>query len=158
FQPISPTGTGKLDASGPSGTWSAKAGSLAIENEIQPTLPLGDYQIVREIGRGGMGVVYEAQQLSLGRRVALKILPFALTFDVRQLQRFRNEAQAAAQLQHPHIVPVYAIGYDRGVHYYAMQLIEGKTLAEVIADLKSQEPDAGRAEGRKPPEGCKSPV
>jgi serine/threonine protein kinase len=120
--------------------------SAAIDNEMQPPLPLGDYQIVREIGRGGMGVVYEAQQLSLGRRVALKILPFASALDARQLQRFRNEAQAAAQLQHPHIVPVYAVGYDRGVHYYAMQLIEGKTLADVIADLKSQCNDSERAE------------
>jgi serine/threonine protein kinase len=111
------------------------------DGEIQAHLPLGDYQIVREIGRGGMGVVYEAEQLSLGRRVALKILPFASALDSRQLQRFRNEAQAAAQLQHPHIVPVYAVGYDRGVHYYAMQLIEGKTLAQTIADLKLQ--DAG---------------
>jgi serine/threonine protein kinase len=62
--------------------------------------PLGDFRILREVGRGGMGVVYEAEQLSLNRRVALKVLPFAAALDARQLQRFKNEAQAAAHLQH----------------------------------------------------------
>ncbi len=104
----------------------------------QPGAPLGDYRIVREIGRGGMGVVYEAEQLSLGRRIALKVLPFALTLDPRQLQRFKNEARAAAQLHHQHIVPVYAVGSERGVHFYAMQYIEGQSLGEVIHDLQRQ--------------------
>jgi hypothetical protein len=99
---------------------------------------LGDFRIVREIGRGGMGVVYEALQLSLGRRVALKVLPFAGAFDPRQLQRFRHEAQAAAQLHHGNIVPVYAVGCERGVHFYAMQLIEGQSLAELIKQLREQ--------------------
>jgi eukaryotic-like serine/threonine-protein kinase len=98
--------------------------------------PLGDYRILREVGRGGMGVVYEAEQLSLGRRVALKVLPFAVALDTRQRQRFANEAQAAAQLHHTNIVPVYAVGCDGGVHYYAMQYIEGRTLADLIADLR----------------------
>jgi serine/threonine protein kinase/WD40 repeat protein len=95
-------------------------------------VPLGDYRILREVGRGGMGVVYEAEQLSLRRRVALKVLPFAATLDARQLQRFQNEAQAAAHLHHPNIVPVYAVGCDRGVHYYAMQFIDGQTVADLI--------------------------
>jgi tetratricopeptide (TPR) repeat protein len=93
---------------------------------------LGDYRIVREVGRGGMGVVYEAEQLSLGRRVALKVLPFAATLDPGQLQRFRNEARAAAGLHHEHVVPVYAVGCERGVHYYAMQFIDGDTLARLV--------------------------
>jgi serine/threonine protein kinase/WD40 repeat protein len=110
--------------------------------------PLGDYRIVREVGRGGMGVVYEAVQLSLGRRVALKVLPFAATLDTRQLQRFKNEAHAAAQLHHTNIVPVYAVGSERGVHYYAMQFIEGQSLAEVIRDLgRRGEPDAAQLTG-----------
>jgi serine/threonine protein kinase/Flp pilus assembly protein TadD len=96
--------------------------------------PLGDFRLVREIGRGGMGVVYEAEQMSLGRRVALKVLPFASTLDPKQLQRFKNEAQAAAGLHHTNIVPVFATGCERGVHYYAMQFIEGQTLADVIAE------------------------
>src|SRR4051812_38628908 len=75
---------------------------------------LGDFRIRREVGRGGMGVVYEAEQVSLRRRVALKVLPFAGTLDPRQLQRFKTEAQAAACLHHTHIVPVYAVGCERG--------------------------------------------
>src|SRR5262249_25795170 len=83
---------------------------------VQPEGPLGDFRIVREVGRGGMGVVYEAVQISLGRRVALKVLPFAATLDPKQLQRFKNEAQAAAQFHHTNIVPVFSVGCERGVH------------------------------------------
>jgi serine/threonine protein kinase len=118
------------------------------------SVPLGDYRIVREVGRGGMGVVYEAEQMLLGRRVALKVLPFAATMDARQLQRFHNEARAAACLHHPHIVPVHAVGCERGVHYYAMQFIEGRSLAEVIADLKkeaAQRPKQGSFAKPTPP-------
>jgi WD40 repeat protein/serine/threonine protein kinase len=97
---------------------------------------LGDYRIIREIGRGGMGVVYEAEQISLGRRVALKVLPFAAALDPKQLQRFKNEAQAAAHLHHQCIVPVYAVGCERGVHFYAMQYIGGQTLAAVVRELR----------------------
>jgi serine/threonine-protein kinase len=99
---------------------------------------LGDFRIIREVGRGGMGVVYEAEQLSLGRRVALKMLPFAGTLDARQLQRFKNEAQAAACLQHQHIVPVYYVGCDRGVHYYAMQFVDGQPLTAIIRELRQR--------------------
>jgi serine/threonine protein kinase len=98
--------------------------------------PLGDFQILTEIGRGGMGVVYEAIQLSLGRRVALKVLPFAAALDAKHLQRFKTEAHAAAQLHHTNIVPVYAVGCERGVHFYAMQLIEGRSLAAVIEEQR----------------------
>jgi len=97
---------------------------------------LGDFIIGREVGRGGMGVVYEARQISLGRRVALKVLPFAAVLDAKQIARFKNEAHAAAQLHHPHIVPVFAVGADRGVHYYAMQFIDGQPLDRVIAELR----------------------
>jgi len=97
---------------------------------------LGDFQILRTLGRGGMGVVFEAVQHSLGRHVALKVLPFGAAFDPRHLARFRVESQAAAQLHHTHIVPVYSVGCERGVHYYAMQLIDGSTLAEIIANLR----------------------
>ncbi|HEX4795333.1 MAG TPA: serine/threonine-protein kinase [Humisphaera sp.] len=98
--------------------------------------PLGDFKLVREIGRGGMGVVYEAVQLSLGRRVAVKVLSLAAALDSRHLQRFKNEAQAAAQLHHTNIVPVYQVGCERSVHFYAMQLIDGQTLADVVRDLR----------------------
>jgi WD40 repeat protein/serine/threonine protein kinase len=119
------------------------AASLGADTLPAPAEPelgsLGDFQIVREVGRGGMGIVYEAVQISLGRRVALKVLPFAAALDARQLQRFRNEAQAAGSLHHTNIVPVYGVGTERGVHYYAMQFIEGHTLAALIADLRRLE-------------------
>jgi serine/threonine protein kinase len=97
---------------------------------------LGDFRILQEIGRGGMGVVYEAEQISLGRHVALKVLPFAGVLDERQLQRFKNEALAAAHLNHPHIVDVYGVGCERGVHFYTMRLINGVSLQQVIAELR----------------------
>jgi serine/threonine protein kinase len=107
-----------------------------IDAPADPLLePLGDFRILRKISRGGMGVVYEAEQTSLGRRVALKVLPFAGALDARQLQRFKNEAQAAAGLHHTNIVPVHYVGCERGVHFYAMQYIEGQSLADVIAEL-----------------------
>ena len=121
---------------------------------------LGDYQIVKEIGRGGMGVVYEAQQLSLGRTVALKVLPHARPFGAWQLKRFKNEARAAATLEHPHIVPVYGVGCERRVHFYAMQLIKGRNLAQV---LRERAACAGTRDGRDremkrlPPQGEPEP-
>jgi serine/threonine protein kinase/tetratricopeptide (TPR) repeat protein len=126
----------------------AALGDLAAAPEASPLgegVPeaLGDFRILREVGRGGMGVVYEAEQLSLQRRVALKVLPFAGTLDPRQLQRFRLEAQAAAALHHSNIVPVYFVGSDRGVHYYAMQFIDGQSLAEIIRALRPPSAAAG---------------
>ena len=100
---------------------------------------LGDFRILAEIGRGGMGIVYEAEQISLGRRVALKVLPFAGTMDARQLLRFQNEARAAACLHHRHIVPVYAVGCERGVNYYAMHLIAGQSLAALIQSMRKEQ-------------------
>ncbi len=91
---------------------------------------LGDFELVREIGRGGMGVVYEARQMSLNRRVAVKVLPLAGMLDPIRLRRFQNEARAAAQLNHPNIVDVICVGCDDGVHYFAMRYVEGATLAE----------------------------
>jgi tetratricopeptide (TPR) repeat protein len=113
---------------------------------------LGDFRIVREVGRGGMGIVYEAEQISLRRRVALKVLPFAGTLDPKQLQRFHNEAQAAAGLHHTNIVPVHFVGCERGVHFYAMQFIDGQTLAELIRQLQQPTaPGPGGAEERTTP-------
>lgn len=99
---------------------------------------LGDFEIGPEVGRGGMGVVYDAQQISLDRKVALKVLPFAAVWDEKQVARFRNEARAAAQLHHPNIVPVFAVGEERGVHFYAMQFIAGRSLEDVIDELRRE--------------------
>jgi serine/threonine protein kinase/Flp pilus assembly protein TadD len=117
---------------------------------------LGDFHLLRELGRGGMGVVYEAEQLSLHRRVALKVLPFAATMDPRHLQRFHNEAQAAACLHHTNIVPVFSVGCERGVHFYAMQFIDGQPLSEVIRQMQQAEkktPTAGDATVAYQPSG-----
>jgi len=127
------------------------ADSKAAEiSEGEPGIgDLGDFRLIAEVGRGGMGVVYEAVQRSLNRRVALKVLPFAAAMDPTQLRRFQTEALAAAQLHHTHIVPVYSVGCERGVHYYAMQFIEGQTLAQAIAERRRMEetspPPASRA-------------
>ena len=115
----------------------------ATEREPIPEPPtelgcLGDFRLIREVGRGGMGVVYEARQISLGRRVALKLLPEGLALDRKRLRRFQLEAQAAALLYHPHIVPVHAVGSDRGVHFFAMQFIDGRTLADLIRELRTE--------------------
>ena len=98
---------------------------------------LGDFEILRELGRGGMGVVYEARQASLNRKVALKVLSTAAGLTTpKAVQRFQREAEAAAKLHHTNIVPVHAVGCERGVHFYAMQFIEAPTLAELIAALQ----------------------
>jgi serine/threonine protein kinase/WD40 repeat protein len=97
---------------------------------------LGDFRILREVGRGGMGVVYEAEQVSLGRRVALKVLPAQVQANARFLARFEREAKAAARLHHTNIVPVYGVGVHQGTHYYAMQFIQGQALDQVLAELK----------------------
>ena len=103
---------------------------------VGPGFVLGDYRIVREVGRGGMGIVYEAAQLSLDRRVALKALPFAATLDDKEVQRFRIEAHAAASLRHPNIVPVYGVGCERGIHFYVMPFIEGRPLSDLVRGLR----------------------
>jgi len=97
---------------------------------------LGDYRILREIGRGGMGVVYEAEQESLGRRVALKVLSAAALIDSQQVRRFEREAKAAARLHHTNIVPVFGVGQQDGHHYYVMQFIAGLGLDLVLEDLR----------------------
>jgi tRNA A-37 threonylcarbamoyl transferase component Bud32 len=97
---------------------------------------LGEFEILREIGRGGMGVVYEARQASLNRRVALKVLPPSLRRDLRLLTRFQREAEAAGRLRHPNIVPVYSIGESAGAPFFAMELVEGRSLADVIRARK----------------------
>ena len=97
---------------------------------------LGEYRLLREIGRGGMGVVYEALQESLGRHVALKILPLNPALRFEQLERFRREARAAARLHHTNIVPVFGVGEDQGVHYYAMQFIHGQGLDAVLDEVR----------------------
>ncbi len=119
------------------------AGDLTGEHEssftdelARHTEYLGDYRILREVGRGGMGVVYEAEQVSLGRHVALKLLSINGLVDPRYLERFRREAKAAARLHHTNIVPVFGVGECQGVYYYAMQFIQGEPLDRVLRDVR----------------------
>ena len=119
---------------------SAEAVHISREEPLDPKgkRQLGDFRILREIGRGGMGVVYEAEQISMGRMVALKVLPFVAIIGEKPVQRFKNEVRAVASLDHPNIVSVYSVGEERGVHYYAMQLIRGQKLTAVIEQLREQ--------------------
>ena len=95
---------------------------------------LGEFRIIRELGRGGMGVVYEAEQTPLRRVVALKVLRFGVVADPEAMRRFQREAETVARLHHTNIVPIFAVGCERGVHYYAMQYIAGRSLTDVLAE------------------------
>jgi serine/threonine protein kinase/tetratricopeptide (TPR) repeat protein len=110
--------------------------ALPDEFDAEGRPRFGDFRILRELGRGGMGIVYEAEQLSIARRVALKVMSPAAALDVRARQRFQLEAQVAGLLSHPRIVPVHVVGSLDGVPYYAMQFVEGGSLAELIAELR----------------------
>jgi serine/threonine protein kinase/WD40 repeat protein/tetratricopeptide (TPR) repeat protein len=105
-------------------------------SSARPPERLGDYRILREVARGGMGVVYEAEQVSLGRHVALKVLPSQALINQTYLERFRREAKAAARLHHTNIVPVFGVGEASGVHYYAMQFIRGEGLDRILRDVR----------------------
>ncbi|MCA9214357.1 MAG: protein kinase [Planctomycetales bacterium] len=106
---------------------------------------LEDFRIVRELGRGGMGVVYEAFQETLGRRVALKVLPKAIVADSRKAERFRREATITAGLHHPNIVPIFEVGEAEGVQYFAMQFIDGQPLSVLLEELQPTSPSPSLA-------------
>ncbi len=112
-------------------------GPAADDSSFGRTAPrqLGEYRILREVGRGGMGIVYEAVQESLGRHVALKVLPFQSLANSNHRERFRREARAAANLHHTNIVPVFGVGEHDGVHYFAMQFIRGQALDGVLHEV-----------------------
>ena len=107
-----------------------------IEREALPLEQLGDFRLLGEIGRGGMGIVYEAEQVSLGRHVAVKVLPKQSLLDESHLKRFEREAQTAAKLHHTNIVPVFGVGQQDGYHYIVMQFIPGVGLDEVLLALR----------------------
>jgi eukaryotic-like serine/threonine-protein kinase len=118
-------------------TGSVAAAPVPSSGGIGPPMgSLGDYRLLREVGRGGMGVVYEAAQESLGRHVALKVLFQNGRLAPTQIERFRLEARSAARLHHANIVPVYGVGEHQGMHYYAMQFVQGHALDEILDDLR----------------------
>ena len=102
---------------------------------------LGDFRILREIGKGGMGIVYEAEQVSLGRHVALKVLPKNMLLDAKAKRRFEREAKSAAKLHHTNIVPIFGVGEHDGLPYYVMQYIHGLGLDAVLDGLNHTRPD-----------------
>ena len=109
-------------------------GDLAARHNIDPDQCIADYLLVDKIAEGGMGVVYRAKQLSLNRTVALKMIRAGEFADVEEIRRFRVEAEAAAKLTHPNIVPIYQIGEDKGQHFFSMALVEGHSLADMIRE------------------------
>lgn len=114
----------------------------------RPPRQIGDFEVLEELGRGGMGVVYLARQRSLERRVALKVLPPGLSLSERHAERFRREATAAARLHHPAIVPVYSLLDLEGTLAFAMEYVAGRNLADIVQDLSLQRGDDGSVHGR----------
>jgi serine/threonine protein kinase len=134
----------------------AKADEREVEPPTADTPPLqqlGDFRILRKIGHGGMGIVYEAEQVSLGRHVALKVLSQKILLDNRQKRRFEREAKSAARLHHTNIVPVFGVGEHDGLPYYVMQFIQGRALDEVIDELRRLQPGGAVGAGSNLPTG-----
>jgi serine/threonine protein kinase len=127
----------------------------AIRDRVVGAQPLGaagafpvisGFKILRQIGRGGMGVVYEAEEEVLSRRVALKVLPHHALFHPTQLQRFERETKAAARLHHTNIVPLFGVGEQNGLHYYVMQYIDGSGLDVIIDELRRRDRESSGRE------------
>lgn len=125
----------------------AEQGQRADRNANPPFTQLGDYRIIREVGRGGMGVVYEAEQVSLGRHVALKVLPTEMHANAKHRLRFEREARAAAKLHHTNIVPVFGVGFEEQQCYYVMQFIQGQALDKILEELHRMNVQPGAAAG-----------
>ncbi len=132
-QPEIAPAVGPLASEPPSGLFADPTGHALL----RPLERLGDYRILRELGRGGMGIVYEAEQVSLGRHVALKVLAAPTLLGPQHIERFHREAKAAARLHHTNIVPVFGVGEQDGLHYYVMQYIEGKGLDLLLGRLRA---------------------
>ena len=137
----------------PPGPDAARQGPLdPAEGGGIPELPvrLGEFRIIREIGRGGMGIVYQAEQESPRRPVALKVLPFQASTDRRRIERLQAEARAAGSLEHENIVPIHGLHEERGIHFLVTQLIDGRGLDTVIRALHAALVRAADPAGESP--------
>jgi serine/threonine protein kinase/WD40 repeat protein len=146
----------RMEDFGAESSEAATGGTIAASGDRLERL--GDFRILREVGRGGMGVVYEAEQESLGRHVALKVLSAAALADAKLVLRFEREARAAARLHHTNIVPVFGVGHDDGRRFYVMQFIQGQGLDAVLDELKrlNAESDPGTPPASGPGPGAMS--
>ncbi|HET7039080.1 MAG TPA: protein kinase, partial [Gemmatimonadales bacterium] len=115
------------------GRLSAEPTAELTEAEVVKAALQGEYEILEELGRGGMAIVYRAVDRQLEREVALKVLPFSLAFDSEFVERFQREARTAARLEHPNIIPIYRVGRTGRVIYFVMKLLRGTSLSTLLA-------------------------